>query len=665
MLLFTSKTGAPALDREKSEALAKEAAEQEHYYLEAMEADIFPAAGRHWKMYLAKRPDPRKEHEKWRANVFLPYPFVTAEAQVAQIVDITTGATPYIQAGGVGDEDYEGSRSIERLLDYTLIANYWRRLYTTSVRALTIQGTDFLKSVWGRRTFKFELDVNEQDIKDYRLRIEEVVDRFKIAPPPDFQLDPEKFMEWRDIVNKSGKARIPMMPKPGPQQIVQYEGPMIERVPFWDMRMDPHIQEVRDQHCVIQRLVKPKGWLIDRTGDKAELPYDPAMVEAGMSGWDGNPISQYEQELAEAIGIGVGKDKNPYYKDAVEILEKWSPGTEYPFQVILNRKTVINKHPDRTPYLSGQPSVHALRKLIIPGFAYGMSTLMQPEALFLEANSLRNLRLDAVTMAVLPVFTRLREAGLPELQRKLTPASIIEISRNDAIKQLITQPINQDAFREMFEIKTDIDDAEATGANVRGAQATVNRVSATDAAGRLQQALLRSKLAAVSVEEDLSTAVPHWLALWAQFGSETLRIRVGGKPDAIMEVGKSELLDSLNVDYRFRGATRAMNRAETIQHLDTLTKTYKDVMHPSEVRASMKVMAETMGIPQVSRIVNDQVTAEIIMAFEKQKAAAAQAAEQQNMQNQAAQATAQAPATMPVDQAAAAAGGGDSGSSQA
>ncbi len=654
MRFATTPTGAAVLDRTKSESLAKEAVEQEKYFLDALENEIFPAAGRYWKLYLAKRPDPRREHEKWRANVFLPYPFVTAETQVAQIVEINTASQPFIQAGGTGDEDFEGARNIERLLDYSLIANHWRRLLTTNVRALTVQGTDFLKTVWTKRAFKFNIEFEGTELIDYRKRIEEIVQRFQIAPPPDFEQDPAKFEEWRQIVNKDGRARVPAIPKPGPQEIVQYEGPLIERVPFWDIRMDPNIQEIRDQHCIIQRLVKPKSWLTARTGDDPTKPFDPAMVDVGLAGWDGQAISKYEQELAEAIGISIGREQNPYYKEAVEILEKWTPGTEYPFQVILNGKTVINKHPDRMPYLSGMPSLTAVRKVVIPGFGYGMSTLMQPEALFYEGNSLRNLRLDAVTLSTLPIFTRLREAGLPELQRKLTPASIIEVSRGDAIKQLMTQSIAPDAFREMPEIKLDIDDAEGTGSNVRGASASVNRVSASENQGRLNQALLRGKLGAVTVEEDLSTLVPQLIGLWAQFGNDSVRVRIGGKPDAILEIGKHEILDSLHADFRFRGATRAINKDQTVQNLQTFTKDFKDMMHPGEIRASMRVIAETMNIPLVSRIVSDEVTGQMVMAFEKQKTDAAAAAQQQTTANNAAKGTAEAPATIPVDQAAAA-----------
>ncbi len=603
----------PTKDQEAK--LVREAEEAEIYYRGQLQED-WTKAVRHWKLYLAKREDHRGPNEKWRANVFVPYPYQGIEARVAQLVDSLTSADPMIQAEGVGDEDYEGARHGERLLEYTTRGNSFRKLLTSITRATGIQGTDWYKSVWAEKSHVITLFPTAGELKSFESAIKDAL-ASGIGEPPDFTTDPEAFAEWRELVNKGSKIRIPEPPYSGKQKLIKYRGPWIERIPYWDLRFDPLIQEVQDQHCFIHRVIKPVAWLEARTGSGPDKPFLPEAVADAMTGWDGTQLSEYQTEVAETMGITAGATSDPYFEDAVEIWEVTKLRERYPFQVILNRKRIINKTPAEMAFMHGENPITAVRNVLVPGYQLGISELQEPEALYYEANALRNLRLDAVTLAVLPVFAKLRDVGIPEIQRKISPGGMVDVSRPDAIKKLMEGYVPQEAWREIDSIKADIDETNATGPNVRGATSQIGRVSATESQGRLNQALTRMKLAAVLIDEDMSPSIRQWLSLWYQFAPPDLRLKVGGEGDSLITVSKPELLEAMQYDYRFRGATRASDRALIVQQLTDFVEKFKDTLAPPEIRVAMKQIFETMGIRGVSKIVTDKYSKVMEMKFDQ------------------------------------------------
>lgn len=604
--------------RTEEDRLVREIVEAERFYVSQLQ-EGWNAETRYWKLYLAKREDHRGPNEKWRANVFLPYPYQGVEARVAQLVDSLTSADPMLQAEGVGDEDYESARHGERLLDYTTRGIQFPKLLTTIARAASIQGTDFYKSVWAERSHVITLFPTAGELESFDKAIQDVI-ASGVLPPPDFTMEPEKFAEWRKMVNDGGKIKVPEPPYEGRRKLIKYRGPWIERIPSTDLRYDPLIQEVQDQHCFIHRVIKPASWVEARTGSGEDKPFDPEAVKDALTGWSGEQLNEFRTEQAELLGITSGSAQDPYFEDSVEIWEVWRLRERYPFLVILNQKRVINKRPAETPFVHGENSITAVRNVLVPGYLRGISELQQPEALYYEAIALRNLRLDAVTLATLPVFSKLRDVGVPEVQRKLVPGGMVDVSRPDAIKRLMDSQIPNEAYREIEAIKAEIDETNATGPNVRGATSTIGRVSATESQGRLNQSLTRMKLAAVLIDSDMSPSVRQWLALWYQFAPADLREQVGGMGDNLAAVDKSKLLEAMQYDYRFRGATRALDRALLTQQLNEFGDKWRDLLAPPELRALMKQVFETMGLKGVTRIVSDQYTKLLTMQFMAQLA---------------------------------------------
>lgn len=591
-------------------------------FLVDQNAPIWNAVTRYWKLYFANRKDQRTESEKkWRANIWVPEPFVSVEARTAVQVDIITSADPPIQAEGIGEEDEDGKK-FEKLFDYQLRGMGWRKFLLNAIRAGSIQGTEFSQLFWSVKQHSITVYPDKKASEDFGKSVFDAV--MAGAPsPPDPVADPENFAQWRRTVNESGMARVGEPPIGGKQMVTSYRGPMLKRIPMPDIHLDPLVQEIQDQRVVIHRMMMPREWLITRTGQGDQFPFDPQQVQKAIDSnkQDSNRLSQYEQKIAQAIGLTRLNGADPLYSDAVELHACWMPreNGDFRYTMILNRAGIINKDPTRFYHWHGEIPIIAQRNIMVPGLCHGIGDLQQPEELFYELVALRNLRQDATTLSVFPAFQKLAGVGLPEALRKLTPGAIIPMSRLDAIKKLIDISVPAEAFREPMEIKSDIQNATATYPNVRGEAPSVGRVSATEQAQRLAHAAARIKLSAIQFDEDYDALPRQSFALWFQYGPSDLRIKIGGGPDAFLSYSKNDIAEAMAADYKFRGATKAVNREMLAQQLMTFADKYAGHMIPKEVRFLLSRVLDTLNIHGISKIISTEGTDTVEKMYELQR----------------------------------------------
>lgn len=600
---------------EQHDRIVHQIGEQELFYRQQLQPK-FQQMVRWWKLYLADRDDKRGEHEKWRANVFVPYPYSGVETVVASVSDIMNSADPVIQAEGVGLDDEKKARAIERIIDYTLRKNSWAKTQDQLFRSMCVQGTTIPKLIWTKRSRVSFEHPTQQEIEAFRQAVAQAV-AAGAPPPPD---DPQQFEVWRQAVMQQGvPVAIPDLPIPHECEYIEYRGPAIDHPQIYDLRFDPQIADMQDQELVIHRMVKTEKWLLERSGNQAWQPFDLGQVQEGLGRTQDGRFSQFEQEIADMLGITNG-EMDPLHEKAVELWECWRPNEPEPYCVILNRKVIINKAPTQMPYWHGKIPFLPIRNVCVPGHLLGISELQQPERLYYEMNSLRNLRLDAVTLAVLPAFLKQREVGLPEMQRYLKPGGIIESSRADALQQLTKFGSDiGNAFHELDTIKGDIDETNATPSLLRGSPSTVSRVSATETERRFNQALTRQKQRVLRIEDELQPLVPQLLMLWYQFGDPMIRVQAGGgDPDALAELPRETFLEAVEMDFRFRGATKALNKDLQIQQLMGFLRDNKEDMIPRERRAMMRRIYETTGQNQGAEIVSDQGTEMLQQQFDTQ-----------------------------------------------
>lgn len=573
-----------------------------------------------WALYMGQRRDDRLPHEMWRAKLTVPYPLSVVETILAAISDLLNSSDPAIQAEAVGDEDRNDARSIERILDYTLRRNRWQgRTLDGLLRQMLIQGLTMPKLIWERQVRKIRVQPTRAGSRqaDFVKRVREA-ELLSRVPAPD---EPEEFAQWRETVNKAypGKVRVPEMPVAGPLEVVQFNGPKIVTTSIYDLRYDPLVADIEDQELIIQRIVKSQDWLMQNTGREPGKMFDPDAVAACQGLMTDDAVSKWDQEIAAMIGIPNTTLADPSLGKRVELQECWRVGEDCPYMVILNRGGCINKTPERMPFYHAQAPYFPLRNVPM-GLFIGQSEFAQTRPLFHEMNTHRELGLDAALLAVIPAFVKDKDMGLPEGQRALRPGMILDVARASGISQLNKSATELAMNKQLIDtIKQDIDESSATPPQMRGGASTVGRVSATETQQRYSQAMVRHKQRVLRVEDDLMPMVRQTLMLWYQFGDPQVVLNVGGT-NPLVKVDRERFLDAMEMDFRFRGASKTLNKDMTVQQMLGFYDKFNALLAPPETRALMKATWEILGLKGGAEIVSDKYTAVLTENFEAQQA---------------------------------------------
>ena len=567
------------------------------------------------RLYLAKKTDTRKKHEKWRANVFVPYPYSGAETAVASVYDILNSADPIIQVENVSADKVQQAQDIERTLDYTFRRNRWGKASAQLLRSCAIQGTTIPKLTWADRVSSVQMRPGREDVQRYQIAVKSGEQATGMPVP----LDLDEYDEWVEMVKASTKGAliIPDMPLPGKKDIVQYSGPYINRTPIFHLRFDPNISDIEDHYVIIQREVKPLDWVLDRAIGPNAI-FDLEQVQQAGSSPDGKIMDEWEEEVAEMMGIEPASERDPIFEDNCELLEVWAPNRDFCYGIVMNRKAVINHDPRFSPYDHGTFAYHPIHNIPVEGSMLGIGELQETEALYHEINTMRNLGLDATLLDVMPIFTKVKEVGLTDLQRTIKPGLILDVSNPNGLSQLTkSNPGLANHFRQLFESKQDIDETNATSSLVRGGNSTVGRVSATESERRYTSAQTRMKLKVAVMEEELMPMVKQMLMLWHQFGTKQLEQVAGGNP--LKDIPAETFLNGIEMDFRFRGASKALNGDMQVQQLTTFFQAFGERMTAGEIRELMTRVLEAAKVKGVDSIVTSDGTKKLTMMEDLQQ----------------------------------------------
>lgn len=627
----TFRVGDPFHDR-----LVRDYEECDRYYLQAS-MPFYEDVLENYDLYLSQADDERSPDELWRANIFVPLPFSNMETRNASLVNIITRADPIVQVEGVLEGNRETAKDLELVSDYTYRMNTFRQWFMKHQRAVGIQGTDFIKPVWVERAHNVYVFVDDEEKEEFAKRVEEAVQNG--APdPPDPTLQPKEFEVWRNLVNKAKKTTtpIPEAPISGVRQIVTFRGPELQRLQLQSVHVDPLIDEIKHQDRVFFRTLVPLAWVLERTGDKPDKPFRPDQVEKAMHGLNGEDLERYDREVSSKLGLNPMEKQyqDPFWHHAVELKEVYDqdPSSEVKFAVVLNGKAIINKDCFEFPTWSGDCLITGVRNIQVPGHFFGLSEYKAPKSLYEELRTFRNLRQDEATLRVLGVWTKLKEAGIPEQMYKIGPGSIMEVGRHDALQQVNKQGLPNEAYREPQEIKAEIADAHGIWDSTKGAPATVGRVTGVEFSGRNEQAQLRTLMCAAAYEDEMLRVNRQFMSLWAQNGRGILRMVYGGR---LLSLNRDTLIESITMSYRFRGVTQAIDRNLQAQQLMMVAEKFGGVLTPAAGFRLLGLILETLNIRGLESV----VTSEDVEA-KTQEAAAAQAAQsaQQGAQADAAKA---------------------------
>lgn len=569
----------------------------------------------YWKIYHSIRVDKRKlPDEDWRAFVKRATAFQVIETLTAVMVDLLTSPDPMIQVEGVGYEDDPSARAIERILQWDLRQNRFNIDLEIMQREKRIQGVSIGKVTYGK-TGHFRVKSRyEADYKEFSNAVREAERKSGTkAPVADEEIGLAAFEEWREAVNGTLNGEVVVPPIPVRRDTYQtlFECPQIQRVPVWMTAFDPTIETIQAQRYFFHEIPVDLNDLIALADNdpKSAKPYILANIELVKGQFVEEQSTLWEAQLSAMVGTDV-KNIFSAQRGIGSLIECWTDNPDMPLVQILNRKVIINKFPQVHPYDDGMKPFFYQKNTPLANQFIGLSEFSPSADLFEEEAILAELKRDAATLSAIPIFKRLQNAGFNAASAgSIRPGAFLDVKRMDALEMLQkSNPGIVDLLRELGTIRDDIDNTHATWSNVRGAGATVGRVSATDSVNRMNQALVRQKVHAQRDETDLQDLVILLLSRNFQFSDPEELKNIAGRNVVLT---RDRFRQALSEDFAFRGATKAINKAEQTQFLNEFFKNFNPFMVMLEKRALMKEVLFIGGVKSVDKIVTPEGTKEL------------------------------------------------------
>lgn len=544
---------------------------QQFEYFQNQTQKLQQAMTSYWKIALSEGTDPRSKSEKlWRANTTHPWAPSSLGTRTTTVMDIFGGADPLIQAEPRSLEAEEDAEAAESIMDYQLRSTNFLGHLSRAVYDVNVQGTGVMKL--RRQTYEQTVwqEWGPDEEKAFQEAIQKAANTPGVPPPPDPVEQPDEFEQWRELVNKAGKGDIPEKVEVGPKNEILYRGPAVTEMSIRDLYLDPFVGDMCKQPLVIQRTVLPNAWVEDmaRRGE-----YDKDQVAGSINGgYDRLP--EWEQKIAEYLGLTCDTTGNPMFRKSSELLECWAIGSKWPYTVILNREAVVNIRPFALPPgCVGLPYLW-LRQRALTDRMHGLPIMKSVASMVPEMIKGHNRMLDALTLSTIPTNFVSKTLGVTDAQMTLVPGAQIPVNGpvNNAVAPVFQPPQELgELTRELDRMDGWFDAAMDTGGNIRGATAQVGRISATAESDRLNRAIVQLKDQTARLEEDLDPMISMSFWQWRQEmrRDPDFKLQIAGRSRKrpVFDYKCEDFLRYLRVDIKFRGATMAINRAIQAQQL--------------------------------------------------------------------------------------------------
>lgn len=554
------------------------------YYADALK-DHFDSAEKYWRMYLLQRKDNFKPWEYWRNKVVTAHPNTVIEVSTAALVAQVLSHVPPIQPEATVSVGKE--LLTKKMLDwwsYALRSNKFDRELELFVREMLIQSIAIRKNALIEKSREIIYFPSEAVAQEFDDKLGLVIEQGIQPPQPeefeDMNTFKRSFEEFRGAVNAATGIGLPEFPLAGPRKITHYKGPGWKRISMFNMFYDPMVA-IHEQEDMMLVSSVDESW-VRKNADPSNpnAPYDAELVEYCLKGSnaaradivDSQGKNPYEQRLANLVNSSAGSVDKPHpgKKKPVFLVEHYFPSSKIPYRVVLNGRACINRRKSN-PWEHGDFPFTIATNINVPFISSGLSDLKAGESLFKETNKLRGLTLDGVSLSVLPIFARLRDAGLTDLAKFVVPGAIIDTLRTRGALEQVSTVSPPDTLRHLAELRSEIEDATGTYPQSRGATGPTG-VTATQTERAFQGLAARNQIKLHRLESDLSSLPPQWLSIAHQF-LDDLDISSLNKQSTAELTGQYSLEDfmqSLSMDWAFRASRIVANKELQISNLKDL-----------------------------------------------------------------------------------------------
>lgn len=335
---------------------------------------------------------------------------------------------------------------------------------------------------------------------------------------------------------------------------VSHNEPDFEVLDIFDCWLDPNTNDINKGNFV-RRIRKTRADVINLIN---------AGVYSGAKPSDVMHCSSYvrgedkRREVRELNGLTLEHPVN--MGDTIELFEFWGdlnlPGVVLRDVVVL----VMGNHVlrcDPNPYWSGKPFVMGTYT-DTASKPYGVGALMPVLGMLHELNTITNHRLDALEIALDPMYTMVDDGVLNAADVYTEPGRVFTVGDHNTLRPMQGHTVNTVSYTEVQNLEQYVDKAIGTGAMVsanaarRGERVTATEIQATRDAGGNRLSNVHGHVN----EQVLVPLLAKMLRLMQQFvtESEVVRIEQQGGSVEYYGVGAEELaydfiLEPLGADH--------------------------------------------------------------------------------------------------------------------
>jgi hypothetical protein len=571
---------------------------------------------RWWRRYLADASlvDTRSEDErKWRSLVMLPYGYSGIQSLVAHLVDMLMGPSPVFTTRGRGPEDTAATGN-ERLTNYTFVE--LNRLSHFAEEAFTrgcVQGMDVWKMSWKEDWITHDFKPSPVDEMRYKRAVAQAVEVTGLEPPgPDPMTGDVPMHQWEMWVSEVAKAgvQIPMIPAAGPKPVRNFVGPWLRSVELYDLAYDPKQPDFQQQHCIFHRVLVPREWLLEqaeRNPERYDIDAIKGLPKTVAAQGSGRSISEQQTEYLDALGVSDSITDDPYYEDAVELIEFTKPADKKcSWGIIGNHATLVTRNPEQYPYKTRMQPWVAYYNVPTPGAAVGVSEYQQNGLLHEAGDQMLMALLDYARLQTMPILKHTAGLGISGPLAAPKPGDIIDLDPEETLEQAFdfSKPLSVSGDTIRF-IKGEIDETSGVFSSVRGAPAEINRVSATESQGRQSASMARPKGRLYRFADALQPMSRLAFGMWRQFGSPEMLENIAGL-DPASALAEDSLILGLQQNYvtvaAAINADQAMQVKQFMDGIQALGPQGLGLIQPGSGAA----LAAARSLFQLSRVPNGE-----------------------------------------------------------
>lgn len=454
-----------------------------------------------YKMYRSQHEE--AELARNRSTLYIPYVYAVIETITPRAVKAVISNKPFLAV--LPNTDYDGQRAkaLEALLQFQLETKInFVRTATDFIKDMLIYGTAVMRTSWRTKTAM------------------------------------RKRREMLPFLDEVGE--VSFVPQEIEEEAIIYDAPVVDNVDLFDFYIEPHARDLDSAGYVIHRIAMGEEELQERVKQgyytEAATKYLKDKLEEGeLAGGTYGTEDFGSIQKADAIGYGTGTTLPKF-----EVLEYW---TNDHVVAVLDREVVIKN--EANPYYHNQKPFVSAVDIPVTNEFYGIGEVENLQDLQLELNTLRNQRIDNVSMTLNAMWKVLRAADVDVDQLQSRTGGIVYVDEMEDIEKLEFPNITANAYEETFTIQKDMDNTSGVYDYARG-RTTDRRETATTATILTSSANERFDMKIIMLaEEGLKRLGKQLLSLNQQFLETDTTVRVSGSDPMNPEMQEISLTDIL------------------------------------------------------------------------------------------------------------------------